>query len=81
MVQVNLGASLGSEANGRTQFDVEAANVMQLLAALRRDYPELEDILERGVAVAIDGQIYNNSWLQPIPEDAEIFLMPKMSAG
>ena len=81
MVQVHLGANLASAAGGRTEFGVEAANVMQLFAALRKQYPELETILERGVAVAIDGQNYNNSWLQPIPADAEVFLMPKMSAG
>ena len=81
MVRVQLGASLATGVGDRTEFDVDAGNVMQLLASLRKHYPELEAILERGVAVAIDGQIYNNSWLQPIPPNAEVFLMPKMSAG
>lgn len=81
MVRVQLGASLATAVGDRTEFNVDAGNVMQLLASLRKHYPELGAILERGVAVAIDGQIYNNSWLQPIPPNAEVFLMPKMSAG
>ena len=81
MVRVCLGATLSSAAGGRTEFDVEAGNIMQLLKSLGRDYPELAPIIERGVAVAIDGQIYNNALLQVVPEDAEVYLMPKASGG
>ena len=68
-------------AGGRTEFEVEAANIMQLLRALGRDYPELVPIIDRGVAVAIDGQIYNDALLQAVPEGAEVYLMPKASGG
>lgn len=81
MIRVCLGATLSMAAGGRTEFDVEAGNIMQLLKALERDYPELAPIIERGVAVAIDGQIYNNALLQTVPEDAEVYLMPKVSGG
>ncbi len=80
-IHVQLGATLRTAAGGRTEFDVEANNIMQLLNALKRDYPELEPVLERGVAVAINGKIYNNALLQPVPADAEVFLMPRMSGG
>ena len=80
-VQVRLGGTLSAAAGGRREFDVEAANIMQLLNALKRDYPELERTLQRGVAVAINGQVYNNAWLQPIPEDAEVYLMPRVGGG
>lgn len=81
MVRVRLGATLSTAAGGRTEFDVEAGNIMQLLKALGRDYPVLAPIIERGVAVAIDGQIYNNALLQAVPADAEVYLMPKVSGG
>lgn len=81
MVQVRLGATLTTAAGGRTEFEVEAANIMQLLGALERRYPELEPVLERGVAVAINGQIYRDAWLEPIPPDAEVYLMPRVAGG
>lgn len=79
MVQVQLAATLG--AGGRTEYEVEAGNIMQLLNALKKNYPELEPVLQRGVAVAIDGQIYREALLQPIPPQAEVVLMPKLAAG
>ena len=47
----------------------------------RRDYPELAPVIERGVAVAIDGQIYNNALLQDVHDGAEVYLMPKLRGG
>ena len=81
MVRVRLGSTLSTAAGGRTEFDVEAGNIMHLLKALRRDYPELAPIIDRGVAVVIDGQIYNNALLQTVPADAEVYLMPRVSGG
>ena len=81
MVSVRLGSTFSTAAGGRTEFEVEAKNVMQLLRALGKTYPELETILAGGVAVAIDGQLYRDALLQPIPPEAEVFLMPKVSGG
>ena len=81
MIEVQLGATLRSMAGGRTSFPLEAANIKQLLDRLGETYPELAPILERGVAVAINGQLYKNAWLQPIPEGAEVFLMPRVAGG
>ena len=81
MVQVRLGSTLGLAAGGRTEFSVEARNVMQMLEALGESYPELRDVLDRGVAVAIDGRIYRDSWLQKIPPGAQVTLMPKLAGG
>ena len=80
-VQVRLGSTLASAAGGRSEFEVEARNVMQLLRGLGEHYPELGPVLERGVAVSIDGQLYQDTWLQPIPPGAEVYLMPKLSGG
>ena len=81
MVRGCLGATLSNAAGGRKEFEVEAGNIMQLLKALSARYPELAPIIERGVAVAIDGQLYNNALLQTVPENAEVYLMPKASGG
>ena len=81
MVEVRLGATLRSKAGGRTSFEVEAANVMQLLRALGDQYPELRPILDKGVAVAIDGRLYRDAQLQPVPEGSEVYLMPRVAGG
>ncbi len=80
-VRVRLGSTLASAAGGRNEFEVEARNIMQLLRGLEKHYPELGPVLERGVAVSIDGQLYRDAWLQPVPPDAEVYLMPKLAGG
>jgi len=43
--------------------------------------PALKPLIERGVAVAIDGQIYRDDWLRPIPPGSEVVLLPRMAGG
>jgi len=81
MVTVQLGGPLKGAAAGRTAFDVEARTIRELLTRLEEAYPELEDLLEQGVAVAIDGKIYRDAWFQPIPDGSEVFLLPRMAGG
>ena len=81
MIDVRLGATFRSMAGERQLFPVEASNVMQLLKRLEETYPELAPVLGRGVAVAIDGRIYRDSLLQPVPAGAEVYLMPRVAGG
>ena len=37
--------------------------------------------LEEGVAVAIDGQIYQDTLLEPIGPDSEVYLLPQIAGG
>jgi len=81
MVQVTLSGSLKSAVGGQSEFEVEAANIHQLLSRLGQDHPRLKPMLERGVAVAIDGQIYRDDWFRPIPPGSEVFILPRMAGG
>jgi molybdopterin synthase sulfur carrier subunit len=81
MIEVQLGATLRSMAGGRTSVPVEATTIKQLLDRLGETYPELAPVLERGIAVSIDGTIYRDSWLQRVPDGAEVFLMPRVAGG
>jgi len=81
MVQVRLSGTLKSYAGGRDEIEVEAANVKQLLDGLGAACPRLKPLLDRGVAVAIDGQIYRDSWFQPIRPDSEVFILPRLAGG
>ncbi len=81
MVKVTLWGSLRSLAGGRDAVEVEAKNTREMLDALARKYPALEQVIENGVSVAIDGQIYREAWFTPIQEDSEVVLMPYMAGG
>ena len=81
MIKVKLGGSLQTSAAAPAEFDVDAANIYHLLQNLGKRYPELRTLLDDGVAVAVDGQIYNGARFQPIPEGAEVFLLPKLTGG
>ena len=81
MVQVTLTGPLKAAAGGRAESEVEAANIHQLLSRLGQDHPKLKRMLERGVAVAIDGEIYRDDWFRPIPPGSEVFILPRMAGG
>jgi len=81
LVHVKLGGTLKSYARGREGFDLEAANVREMLERLGEACPALKPLLERGVAVAIDGAIYREAWFQPLRSESEIFILPKLAGG
>lgn len=81
MTKVVLSGSLNAATGGKTEFEIDAANIHQLFARLGADHPKLKPILERGVAVAIDGQIYRDDWFQPIAPGSEVFIFPRMAGG
>ena len=81
MVRVMLWGSLKAAAGGRTEFEVEAANIQQLLARLAQDHPKLKPVLERGVSVSIGDQIYRDDWFRPIPPGSEVYILPRMAGG
>lgn len=81
MLRVRLGGPLMNEAGGRTEFTVEAANIRDMLAGLVAQHPELKPMLDRGVSVAVNGTIYRGAFLAPIPEGAEVFILPQLVGG
>ncbi len=80
-VRARLGGPLMSQAGGATEFEVEALTIRDLLKALGEKYPELAPILTRGVTVAINGTIFRASWNEPIPADAEVYILPPLQGG
>ena len=81
MIDVKLSGPLKAAAGGRTSIPVEAANIHQLLSRLGQDHPKLKPLLDRGVAVSIDGQIYRDDWFRAIPAGSEVFILPRMAGG
>lgn len=53
----------------------------QLFSELGRLHPDLAPHLEEGVAVAIDGQIYQDALFQSIEPASEVFILPQIAGG
>jgi sulfur-carrier protein len=81
MVEVTLWGSLGAAAGGKNKVDIEAKDIRELFRKLAEQYPGLEPLIDNGIAVAIDGTIYRDTWSKELPKDAEIFLLPRLAGG
>jgi molybdopterin converting factor small subunit len=81
MARVVLMDAFKRFTGGRLEFDLEVETIGQLMRVLGERYPDMKPHLEEGVAVAIDGQIYQDTWTEPIPPDAEVHLIPQIGGG
>jgi sulfur-carrier protein len=66
---------------GVTEFDVEANTVRRMIAELDRRYPGLGTQIDESMAVAIDGEIFQDAYLAPLKPDSEVVLIPKIGGG
>jgi len=64
-----------------TELDVDATTVRALIRELERRYPGLGTQVDESMAVAIDGVICQDSYLEPIGADSEVCLIPKIAGG
>ncbi len=81
MVQVRIWGSLAAATEGQTEVEIEASTLRELLDGLAEKYPAIRPQLNRGVSVAIDGRVYNDSWFQPIQPDSEVVLLARLKGG
>jgi len=81
MAHVTLIGTLRQYTGGVTELELEAANVRQLFARLGEKFPGLAPHLEQGLAVAIDGQIYQDALLQRIGPQSDVHILPQIAGG
>ncbi len=81
MARVVLVGNLARITGGVAEFQLSATSVKQLFQQLTELHPALGPHLEEGVAVAIDGQIYQDALLEPIGPDSEVFILPQIAGG
>jgi molybdopterin converting factor small subunit len=75
------GGSCHQFTGGKTEFEVEATTFRQLVRELDRAYPGLGGQVEESMAVAIDGEIYQDAYHAPLRPGSEIVLIPKIGGG
>jgi len=82
MVRVSSSAQAVRDLTGGIDhFDVEAATVRTLLAALEQRFPGLGERVRSQMAIAIDGEIHHDALAEPLAPDAEVVLIPRIVAG
>ncbi len=81
MAHVTLIGNLRQYTGDVTEFEIDAGTIRQLLRKLGEKFPELAPHLEEGLAVAIDGQIYQDALLEPISPDSEVHILPQIAGG
>jgi len=81
MPAVRLWGALRPCADDVEFVNIDAATIRELLRKLEERYPQMTELLEEGVAVSINGVIYQDSWSQPVPADAEVYLLPRIAGG
>lgn len=81
-MRVELATSvLRAAADGKDAVDLNASTIRGLYAELTRQYPRFEKLMKKGVALAIDGRIFQDDWNTPIPKNAELVLLPYIEGG
>ena len=81
MLEVQLSGSLQDAAGGATSISMDAGTIRELLRKLVERYPRMQSHVDDGVAVSINGEIFRDNWGEPIPEGAEIFVLPRIRGG
>ena len=65
---------------GNERVEIEAARIVDLIAALCARYPQLEGKLE-DAAAAIDGDIHNDPKYLPLKPESEVHFMGAVAGG
>lgn len=81
MVEVQLSASFREFANGAASIAVEATTIRELLRKLVERYPRMQQRVDEGIAVSINGEIFRDNRNEPIPAGAEVYLLPRIPGG
>jgi molybdopterin converting factor small subunit len=81
VARVVLVGNLAQLTGGVAELRLSATSVKQLFQQLVELHPAIEPHLEEGIAVAIDGQIYQDALFQPIGPDSEVFVLPQIAGG
>ncbi len=80
-VVLSSGSASLALMGGQTEFEVEATNFRRLVLELERRFPGLGRQVDESMAVAIDGEIFQDAYGVELRPDSEIYLIPKIGGG
>ena len=62
MLTVSLSGPLKAAADGAASVSIRAVTIRELLRKLVKRYPDMQNHLDDGIAVSVNGEIYRDSW-------------------
>ncbi len=80
-VVISSGSACQRFTGGQKEFEVEATTFGRLVLELEQKFPGLGKQVEEGMAVAIDGEIFQDSYAVQLRPESEIVLIPKIGGG
>jgi molybdopterin converting factor small subunit len=69
------------EFTGVERVELAARDVRGVVAALEERYPGFQERLGDRFAVAIDGEIVQEPWLEVVPTGSELHFLPQIAGG
>ena len=78
---VLISSLSGRYTGGVTEFEIEAKTLFDVIRTLDARYPGLGEHLEEETSVAMDGEISEVGYYQPVRAGCEIFFIPKIEGG
>jgi sulfur-carrier protein len=66
---------------GVREFEITAKNMRGVVKEMDRLYPGLGEHLEEETTVAIDGELYEVDYSQPLRPGSEVFFIPRIEGG
>jgi molybdopterin synthase sulfur carrier subunit len=76
-----LGGDVVAFTGGAAEFDVAAGTVRSMLRELEVRFPGLGEYVGRRMAIAIDGEIFQDADGATLGEASEVCLIPKIGGG
>lgn len=80
MARVMFPNHLLGLTGGVREVEIEARSFRELLDALEARFPGSRDAFGKSAA-AIDGQIYQDAFLEPLEPASEVFFMQRIEGG
>jgi molybdopterin synthase sulfur carrier subunit len=87
MAEVWISTKMQRFSGGLEKIQVLGSTVRQIVNNLDQEYPGMKDVLcidneiDPGIAVVIDGETSNLGMLDKVREDSEMHFIPAMSGG
>ncbi len=78
---VEIPSALQAHCGGDRRVEVETGSVRAVVAALDASYPGFKALLGEEIAVAIDGEVVQEPWFEPVPAGSELHFLPAISGG
>ena len=75
------GSACQRFTGGKTELEVEATTFRRLVLELDQKFPGLGKQVEDSMAVAIDGEIFQDAYAAQLRPGSEIVLIPKIAGG